>query len=723
MEKNAKISEKEERINKLNELLEMGVEAYPSVSKRTHRIGDVLNGFSELETGQTRIVLAGRLRSKRLHGNLCFSELADESGKIQLVLSKQELETETAEKLRTFKEFDKFIDIGDFIEISGTAFVTKKGEQSVLVKSWRLLSKALRPLPDKWHGLKNEEERFRKRYLDLLMDPKLRETFVKKAKFWETVRAFMKEEGFLEVETPTLETTTGGAEANPFRTRHDDYDINVFLRISIGELWQKRLMAAGFEKTFEIGRAYRNEGSSPNHLQEFTNMEFYWAYADYRDGMALVQKLYQRIALEVFGTTLFQTKEHSYDLSGQWPQIDYREEVIRQTGIDILSATEPEIRKKLDELGVKYEGTNRERLTDTLWKYCRKNIAGPAFLVNHPKIVSPLAKSSADNPETTERFQIIIAGAEIGNGYSELNNPLDQRQRFEEQKKLLEAGDTEAMMPDWEFVEMLEYGMPPTCGFGFGERLFAFLADKPLRETTLFPLVKPKLPVINNVLHANTGNAIEHSEIGNSKLEIGELGINRKAAEKLLNEHVGDKITRLHMIETEAIMRALAKHFYSDSESSIRDGIAEKWGIIGLLHDIDWEKTKADVKNHTILAEEILRKAGASDFLIESIVSHCYGNELCGQYQDRARSTKLHFSLAAAETATGLIVASALMQPDKTLASVKIESLVKKFRQKSFAANCNREIILEIERTGLALSDFLDLGLKALQEIHEELGL
>jgi lysyl-tRNA synthetase class 2 len=251
-------------------------------------------------------------------------------------------------------------------------------------------------------------------------------------------------------------------------------------------------MVAGFEKTFEIGRTYRNEGSSPNHLQEFTNMEFYWSYADYKDGMKLVQELYQRIAQDVFGTTAFKTGEHEYDLAGDWPQIDYQEEVLRQTGIDVITATEDVIKEKLQELNVSYEGENRERLTDTLWKYCRKSISGPAFLINHPKLVSPLAKSVEGDPDRTQRFQPIIAGAEVGNGYSELNNPIDQRARFEEQKKLLEGGDTEAMMSDMEFVEALEHGMPPACGFGFGERLFAFMVDKPIREVTLFPLMKPK---------------------------------------------------------------------------------------------------------------------------------------------------------------------------------------------------------------------------------------
>jgi lysyl-tRNA synthetase class 2 len=328
--------------------------------------------------------------------------------------------------------------------------------------------------------------------LDILTDPELQELFKKKAKFWEVARNFMKDSGFLEVETPTIELTTGGAEANPFKTHHDDFDIDTYMRISVGELWQKRLMSAGFPKTFEIGRVYRNEGSSPDHLQEFTNLEFYWAYANYEYGMKLVQRLYQKIAEEVFGTTKFTTRGHSFDLADEWKRVDYVKEIEKQTGVNVLDATDEEMKSALDNLGVKYEGINRERLTDTLWKYCRKNISGPAFLVRVPKLVSPLAKSCPDDPRVTERFQVLLAGSEVGNGFSELNDPLEQRARFELQQKLIDRGDKEAMMPEWDFVEALEHGMPPTCGFGFGERLFAFLADKPLRETQLFPLLKPR---------------------------------------------------------------------------------------------------------------------------------------------------------------------------------------------------------------------------------------
>ncbi|MBP7804615.1 MAG: lysine--tRNA ligase [Candidatus Pacebacteria bacterium] len=477
---------RQSRIEKMKRLTAFGMEAFPAHVPRDYPLDVVRDQFTALESSNESRSISGRVMAIRGQGAILFVVLDDGTAKFQTVFKKDSMD----EKL-----FDLFVDtadVGDFISTTGTFFTTERGEFSMLVSDWRMATKSLLPLPEKWHGISDPDERFRKRYLDIVMTPELREMFNKKGEFWKATRSFMLDHGFLEVETPTLELTTGGAEANPFKTHHKDFDVSVYLRISIGELWQKRLMAAGFPKTFEIGRAYRNEGTSPEHLQEFTNMEFYWAYADYRDGMKLCQQLYQHIAQNVFGTLEFTTRGHTFNLGGEWPVVDYCNEIKKQTGIDVLTANEEEMKSKLDSLKVKYEGGNRERLTDTLWKYCRKNIAGPAFLVHHPKLVSPLAKESVERPGTVERYQIILAGSEVGNGFSELNDPLDQRERFELQQKLIEEGDEEAMQPEWEFVEMLEHGMPPTCGFGFGERFFAFLVDKPIRETQLFPLMRPK---------------------------------------------------------------------------------------------------------------------------------------------------------------------------------------------------------------------------------------
>ena len=477
---------KDARLKKLNLLHEKGINPFPAESKRELSLTQAVENFEQLEKETSLKWISGRIMSIRGQGAIVFVTLNDGTASFQGLLK---LDVIGEEKLNLFSET---VDIGDFIEIQGTFFTTKRGEKTCEARDWRMLTKTLLPLPEKWHGITDDDERYRKRYLDILTNEKLRAILEKKSKFWKATRDFMLSEGFLEVETPTLEVTTGGAEARPFKTHHNDYDMPVYLRISVGELWQKRLMAAGFPKTFEIGRVYRNEGSSPDHLQEFTNMEFYWAYANYKDGMELVEKMYKYIAQEVFGTTKFSVRGHEFDLADTWPRIDYRDTVLEKTGIDILSATLPEMEKKAQELGIKYDGVNKERLIDTLWKYCRKTISGPAFLVHHPKIVSPLSKSLPSNPELTERFQPLIAGSELGNGFSELNDPVDQRERFELQQSLIERGDDEAMMPEWEFVEMLEHGMPPTCGFGFGERLFAVLAGESIRETVFFPLMKPR---------------------------------------------------------------------------------------------------------------------------------------------------------------------------------------------------------------------------------------
>lgn len=479
------------RLEKRKKLEESGINPYPSKSFRTHSLKEVVDYFDKLDSEE--IVISGRVLSQRGQGAILFVDLFDGSAKFQIVIKKDiEIVYIEHEDQEAFSLFKETVDIGDFIEVSGKVFITKTGQQSLEVNKWRMLTKALLPIPDSFYGIKDEDERFRKRYLDLILNNESRELFKKKTLFWKTIRDFLVDKKFMEVETPTLEITTGGAEARPFSTHHNDFDIDVHLRISVGELWQKRLMAAGFSRTFEIGRVYRNEGSSSEHLQEFTNMEFYASYMNIDEGKKIVKELYQKIANDVFGKTEFETRGHKFDLNGDWDEIDYVEEIKRQTGIDVLESSEEEMKEKLDELKVKFDGQNRERMTDSLWKYCRKNISGPVFLVNHPKLVAPLSKTNEDDNRKTEMFQVIIAGSEIGRAHSELNDPVDQRERFDKQQELIKGGDEEAMMPDYEFVEAMEYGMPPNFGFGVGERFFSYLADKPIREAQLFPLMRPK---------------------------------------------------------------------------------------------------------------------------------------------------------------------------------------------------------------------------------------
>ena len=471
----------EERKKKIEELKKQGIPVYPSKFDKRYSIDECLKA----RLGSS-VKTAGRLMNRRGLGKISFGKIKDSTGDIQIVF--QEGNTNK----NVFEFFEKYIDIGDFIGIEGEVIKTKTGEISILVKEITLLSKAIFPLPEKFHGLQDDEERLRKRYLDILLNSDIKELFIKKSRFWQTVRTFMLEHGFLEVETPALENSAGGAAAKPFKTHHNALDIDVYLRISMGELWQKRLMVAGYDKTFEIGRQFRNEGMDMEHLQDYTQMEFYWAYANYEDGMRLVEELYKKIAMNVIGTLKFKTRGYEVDLGKPWIRYDYKSLIKEKTGIDIYNDNEGKIKEKLKELKMDFDpNVGKWRLVDILWKYCRKNLDGPGFLINQPVELAPLAKRNPKDPRVVEQFQVIIAGTEMGNGYSELNDPLDQEERFIEQMKNKEKGDQEAMDHDKDFIEALKYGMPPTCGFGLSERFFSYLVDKPARECVIFPLMKP----------------------------------------------------------------------------------------------------------------------------------------------------------------------------------------------------------------------------------------
>ena len=470
----------QERLRKLSELRVNGINPYPNKFDKKQNCAECLSA----KIG-SKVKTAGRLMTKRDLGKIAFCVLKDESEKIQLVLQ----DGETPQKEKDF--FKKYLDSGDFVGIEGKIIKTKTNEISILVDKIEILSKAILPLPEKFHGISDEEEKLRKRYLDILMNEEVKEMFVKKSKFWNTIRNFLLEKGFLEVETPVLENSAGGAAAAPFKTHHNALDIDVFLRISMGELWQKKLMVAGYEKTFEIGRMFRNEGMDMEHLQDYTQMEFYWAYANYEDGMKLVEEMYKKIAKEVFETLKFEIHGHKIDLGKKWEIYDFEQTIKKETGIEIYKTSEDEIKKKLKEVKINFDpNLTKWKLVDLLWKYCRKKISGPGFLINQPVELSPLAKRNPEDKRKVEQFQIIIAGTELGNGYSELNDSLDQVQRFQEQMKLKEKGDEESMEHDKSFVEALKYGMPPTCGFGVSERLFSYLINKPIRECVIFPLMK-----------------------------------------------------------------------------------------------------------------------------------------------------------------------------------------------------------------------------------------
>lgn len=474
----------EERRKKLNNFIKAGVEPYPEKSKRTHKISEALADFSRLGKAEKKIFICGRIFGMRVMGNIAFYDLRDEGGKIQGVLKKDNLK-------KDFALFKENLDIGDFIEVGGVLFKTKTGEKSLEVKNLKLLVKTLRPLPSQWHGLEDVETRLRKRYLDILTNPEVKETFIKKNVFWRTFRDYLQKEGFLELETPVLEATPGGADAEPFMTRHNALDQNFYLRISL-EIALKKILVAGYEKVFEIGRIFRNEGISPEHLQDYTQLEFYWAYEDQDTLMKFVEKMYKEVIKKTCGSLTINWQGKKINWGKKWPKVDYSKIFKERIGLDFNKAGRDELFKKAKEIGLKPEpGLGKGRLIDLLFKkVVRPTLTQPIFLVNQPAEIEPLAKKQAKNPNLVCRFQIVACGTELGKGFSEANDPLDQRQRFEEQMALREGGDKEAQRLDENFLEALEYGMPPAAGFGVSERLFAILMDKPIRETTIFPLMR-----------------------------------------------------------------------------------------------------------------------------------------------------------------------------------------------------------------------------------------
>ncbi|MFZ6022043.1 MAG: lysine--tRNA ligase [Patescibacteria group bacterium] len=480
------------RIQKIQTLRELGVSPYVSAKAdtfRTHKAVDIKSSYEKVEGQQVTVI--GKIFLLRNIGKIAFATIQDESERIQLFFKESDVTVEQSSpkfsnKPLTYDQMN-LLDIGDYVQAVGTVGKTKTGEISVMVTSYTILSKSVRPMPEKFHGLQDTETKLRKRYLDLVTDSDLRDMFMKKSLFWKAIRDFMIGEGFTEVITPIMEETTGGADANPFTTHHNALDEDFYLRIS-PELHLKRLIGGGYEKVFEIGPNFRNEGIDDEHLQEFWNMEFYWAYANYWDNMELVKNMYRYIAKTVFNKSTFSMRGHEVDFDKEWEFIDYVETIEKNLGINVLKATEQEMKNCLSERKARFEeNANRERLSDLLWKQIRVGMAGPVFLINEPTIVSPLARVSDANPTVTERFHVIIAGSELGNGYTELIDPPDQLDRFLKQQAMRDAGDSEAQMIDYDFVEMLEYGMPPTTGFGMGERLFSFMVDKPMRQTVFFP--------------------------------------------------------------------------------------------------------------------------------------------------------------------------------------------------------------------------------------------
>ena len=470
-----------ERLRKLEEIRASGIDPYPAKSFRNTKIIDVINHFDE-KKGQ-EVVIAGRIVAIRSFGKLVFIKIRDLSGEVQIFMKASD---EPHDGLFGAKEV-RLLDTGDFIEAKGIVDKSQTGEISVFTDFVRLLTKSLRPLPEKFT---NKEERYRRRYVDMNVNPEVRERLVRRSKFWQATRDFMNKHGFVEVNIPVLEHTTGGADAEPFVTHMNALDEDFYLRIS-HELPLKRLLGGGFEKVYDIGPRFRNEGVDDEHLPEHIAFESYSAYQDYEDGMKLYEEMIKYVALETWGTLKFNVNGFEIDLDCEWPRIKYADLLKEKFDVDVFNPDKEQLIRILKENGVETNfDVSEARLIDHVWKLIRKTSAGPYWLVEEPLALSPLAKKSAENPLVTERFHPVIAGTEMGNGFSELNDPLDQLERFEEQQAARDAGDEEAQMLDRDFVEMLEYGMPPACGWGNSERNFWLLEGVPGREAVPFPTMK-----------------------------------------------------------------------------------------------------------------------------------------------------------------------------------------------------------------------------------------
>ncbi|MDR4888536.1 lysine--tRNA ligase [Fredinandcohnia sp. QZ13] len=482
------------RREKLHTLREMGVDPFGKRFERTHstrELIDLYDGFTkeQLDEKEVSVTIAGRIMTKRGKGKAGFTHIQDLTGQIQLYVR---LDAVGEEPYEVFN----LADLGDIVGVSGTVFKTKVGELSIKASSLELLSKALRPLPDKFHGLKDVEQRYRQRYLDLIMSPESKETFITRSKIIRAMRRYLDDHGYLEVETPMMHSIPGGASARPFITHHNALDIELYMRIAI-ELHLKRLIVGGLEKVYEIGRVFRNEGVSTRHNPEFTMIELYEAYADYKDIMSLTENLVAHIAQEVLGTTTITYGEHEIDLKPEWKRLHMVDAIKEYVGVDFwkeMSLEEARQLAKENNVEINDNMQYGHIVNEFFEQKIEDKLIQPTFIYGHPVEISPLAKKNPEDPRFTDRFELFIVGREHANAFTELNDPIDQRQRFEAQLKEREQGNDEAHMMDEDFVESLEYGLPPTGGLGIGvDRLVMLLTNSPsIRDVLLFPQMRHK---------------------------------------------------------------------------------------------------------------------------------------------------------------------------------------------------------------------------------------
>ncbi len=676
------------RREKLSALQEAGKDPF-QITKYdvTHHSQEIRDGFDALEG--KKVSVAGRVMSKRVMGKASFCNVQDLQGDIQVYVARDSIGEEP------YADFKKY-DVGDIVGIEGEVFKTKTGEISVHAAKVTLLSKSLQILPEKYHGLVNTDIRYRQRYTDLIMNEDVKKTFVARSKIISAIRRYLDAQDFLEVETPMLVSNAGGAAARPFETHYNALDEDVKLRISL-ELYLKRLIVGGLERVYEIGRVFRNEGLDARHNPEFTLMELYQAYTDYNGMMDLTENMFRHVAKEVCGTTLIPYQGEEIDLGKPFERITMVEAVKKYAGVDFDEVPDTAAAKKLaDEKGVHYEERHTKGDIINLFfeEFVEEHLVQPTFVMDHPVEISPLTKRKPDKPEYVERFELFITAREMCNAYSELNDPIDQRERFKAQEAALAAGDEEANTTDEDFMNALEIGMPPTGGIGYGiDRLVMLLTDSPaIRDVLLFPTMKSldKKP-------SDAAKTAKKQAVGEAK----KSSVTRKQALELLKEYNKDPFHIRHALTVEGVMRWYAKELgYAEEE--------EFWGIIGLLHDIDFELYPDE---HCKKAPELLREGGVSEDMIYAICSHGFG--ICSEEEPKLEMEKVLF---AADELTGLIWSCALMRPSKSTMDMEVKSLKKKFKDKKFAAGCSREVITQgAEMLGWELDELFDKTIQAMR--------
>ncbi len=717
------------RREKLSALQEAGKDPF-RITKYdvTHHSEEIREQFATLENAHVSV--AGRLMSKRIMGKASFCHVQDLEGMIQCYVARDSIGEEA------YADFKKY-DIGDLVGIEGFVFRTKTGEISIHAEKVTLLSKSLQILPEKWHGLTNTDIRYRQRYTDLIMNEDVRKIFVARSRIISSIRRYLDGQGFLEVETPMLVSNAGGAAARPFETHYNALNEDVKLRISL-ELYLKRLIVGGMERVYEIGRVFRNEGLDTRHNPEFTLMELYQAYTDYNGMMDLTENMFRHVAKEVCGTTTVPYGEEMIDLGKPFERITMVEAVKKYTGIDFDEVPDTEAAKKLaDEKEVHYEDRHVKGDILNLFfeEFVEEHLIQPVFVMDHPVEVSPLTKRKPDKPDYVERFELFIYGREMCNAYSELNDPIDQRERFKAQEAALAAGDEEANTTDEDFMNALEIGMPPTGGIGYGiDRLVMLLTNQPaIRDVLLFPTMKSlkkssgsrerngKEPAGTTAKSGSRENSEAATESGSwdsgeaaaessRKDPAGNVtgsgdrkksSISRGQALELLKKYNKEPFHIQHALTVEGVMRWFAKEFgYGEEE--------EFWGITGLLHDIDFELYPEE---HCKKAPELLREAGVGEDMIYAVCSHGYG--LCSEEEPKLEMEKVLF---ATDELTGLIWSCALMRPSKSTSDLEVKSLKKKFKDKKFAAGCSREVIAKgAERLGWELDELFEKTILAMR--------